>query len=128
MKISLLLFFAPHPGTSCPEKMRRKPKKILFLLLFPPGKAPSQRFRAEAFFPFLQQHGYRVVMSSFYGAEAWQVLYGQSSAFAKAWVVAKGFLKRIYHALFVVPFCDFVFVQRGATPIGPPALAEETHF
>ena len=59
-------------------------------------------------------------MRNFYGENAWEILYGSSSAFAKMWIVVKGFLKRMFQTLFVVPFYDFVFIQREASPLGPP--------
>lgn len=100
--------------------MSAQSKKILFLLPFTLNKAPSQRFRAEAYFPLLRRNGYQVNAKFFYSEEAWKILYGSGSAFAKAWIVTKGFLKRTAQVLFVVPFYDFVFIQREASPLGPP--------
>ncbi len=99
------------------------PKRdILFLLPYPTGVAPSQRFRVEAYFPVLRSAGKHWRTASFLDASDWKVLYKKGSAFRKGWAVLKGFLKRFYTTLFVAPFYDYIFVHREASPLGPPVF------
>lgn len=103
-------------------KRSQRKSRILFLLPFSLGKAPSQRFRAEAYFSLLKAHGHTIGSRSFYGPGAWEILYGSGHTAGKAWLVMKGFMKRFWQLLFVVPHYDFVFVQREASPVGPPII------
>lgn len=97
-----------------------KKKSILFLVPYPLHKAPSQRFRVELFLPTLHQHGIPFRVESFLDANTWAILYSNASALKKAWGVLKGFLKRLYVVLFVVPRYQYIFIHREASPIGPP--------
>lgn len=95
-------------------------KKILFLVPYPLHRAPSQRFRVEAFFPLLEEHNMEYRVASFINEKTWNVLYNKSSVLQKAWGVMMGFMKRLYTTLFIVPRYDYVFVHREASPVGPP--------
>ena len=94
--------------------------KVLFLLPYPLDKAPSQRFRVEAFFPLLIEEKIEYRTHEFLDGKAWNVLYQQGSVRQKALAVVKGFLKRIYTVLFVAPIYDYIFIHREAAPLGPP--------
>jgi glycosyltransferase involved in cell wall biosynthesis len=98
------------------------PKKVLFLVPYPLHKAPSQRFRVELFLPLLKEKNIRYKIAPFLDENTWNVLYKNSSVFKKAFGVIKGFVKRIGVVLFVAPFCDYVFVHREASPLGPPVF------
>jgi glycosyltransferase involved in cell wall biosynthesis len=97
-----------------------KPVKVLFLLPYPLHKAPSQRFRIEAYFPLLKENNIEVHTQVFLDEKGWNVLYKNGSLFQKAAAVAKGFAKRWLAAIFLVPKYDFVVVHREAAPLGPP--------
>lgn len=95
-------------------------KNVLFLVPYPLGRAPSQRFRVELFLPFLKEAGIPYRIESFIDEATWKILYSKSSLLKKGWGVGKGFLKRLYVVLFVVPGYSYVFVHREAAPLGPP--------
>jgi hypothetical protein len=94
--------------------------KVLFLLPYPLCKAPSQRFRVEAFFPILEEHKIEYRTHEFLDKQAWKLLYQQGSTVQKGWAVMKGFLKRAFMVLFVAPKYDYIFIHREASPLGPP--------
>jgi glycosyltransferase involved in cell wall biosynthesis len=95
---------------------------VLFLLPYPLHRAPSQRFRVEAYFQLLEENHIRFDTDTFLNEEAWQVLYQKGSVLKKAWAVCKGFLKRGRRVLFQASGYDYVFVHREASPIGPPVF------
>src|SRR5690349_16683807 len=95
-------------------------KKILFLVPYPTGHAPSQRFRVEAFLTFLSGNNYTYTIAPFLDEKTYSVLYNNASVVKKACGVVKGFLKRTWTVLFKVYQYDYVFVHREASPVGPP--------
>lgn len=95
---------------------------ILFLLPYPLNRAPSQRFRVEAFFPLLEERKIDYRTHEFLDDAAWKVLYQQGSVVQKGRAVLRGFLKRFYTVLFVSPKYDYIFIHREAAPLGPPAF------
>jgi glycosyltransferase involved in cell wall biosynthesis len=95
-------------------------KTVLFLLPYPLEKAPSQRFRVEAYFPLLNQKGIVYDTDSFLNANAWQILYKDGSVLQKGWAVLKGFLKRAYTVFFCSFAYSYIFIHREAAPLGPP--------
>jgi glycosyltransferase involved in cell wall biosynthesis len=97
-------------------------KKIIFLVPYPLGKAPSQRFRVESFLLQLEKEGFNYSIHSFFGKKTWQVLYEKSSFFLKAWGVFIGFIKRWILVLFKAPFYNYIFIHREAAPLGPPVF------
>ncbi|WP_066834359.1 glycosyltransferase [Rufibacter ruber] len=92
---------------------------ILFVVPYPEGKAPSQRFRFEQYFYILTEAGYTFTISSFMDSATWDILYKPGHTVKKALGTIKGFLKRFF-LLFSVSKYDYVFVHREATPVGPP--------
>ncbi|HVG39984.1 MAG TPA: hypothetical protein VM888_00135, partial [Chitinophagaceae bacterium] len=95
-------------------------KKVLFLVPYPLHRAPSQRFRVELFLPILQKANITYKVETFLDGATWTILYSKASAAKKAWGVFKGFLKRLYVVLFIVPRYHYIFVHREASPVGPP--------
>ena len=93
--------------------------KILFVVPYPFGKAPSQRFRFEQYVSFLEEQNWRYKFASFIDEKTWQILYKPGFIGAKVLGIIKGFIKRLI-LLFTVPAYDFIFIHREATPIGPP--------
>jgi glycosyltransferase involved in cell wall biosynthesis len=96
-------------------------KKILFLLPYPLHKAPSQRFRVEAYFNLLNQQNIEYATQEFLDEAAWKVLYQKGSFFKKIIAVCKGYLKRL-RILFAAPAYSHVFIHREAAPLGPPLI------
>ncbi|MBT9393945.1 glycosyltransferase family 4 protein [Hymenobacter sp. NST-14] len=95
--------------------------RILFLVPYPPGRAPSQRFRFEQYLELLTQAGHHWKMAPFISVATWDILYKPGHALAKATGILGGFLRRLL-LLASVPGYDFVFVHREASPIGPPVF------
>lgn len=93
--------------------------KVLFIVPYPLGRAPSQRFRVEAFFPCLIKNGMKYSVHSFLDDETYAVLYSNSSFIKKSLGVLKGYFKRLL-LLFQIHRFDYLFVHREASPLGPP--------
>ncbi|SHJ08598.1 Glycosyltransferase involved in cell wall bisynthesis [Hymenobacter daecheongensis DSM 21074] len=94
---------------------------ILFLVPYPPGKAPSQRFRFEQYLHFLPEADHTYQLESFISEEIWAILYKPGHGLTKALGIIGGFLRRLL-LLAAVPKADFVFIHREASPIGPPVF------
>ncbi|ALW87094.1 group 1 glycosyl transferase [Hymenobacter sedentarius] len=95
--------------------------RILFLVPYPAGRAPSQRFRFEQYLDELTAHGFHYHLAPFLSVATWDILYKPGRAAAKAVGILSGFMRRL-KLLFTVPSYDFVFVHREAAPIGPPVF------
>jgi len=95
--------------------------RILFLTPYPPGRAPSQRFRFEQYLGALEAHGHYYSLAPFLSEETWRILYQPGQATRKALGILSGFGRRIKH-LFQAPGYDFVFIHREAAPLGPPVF------
>jgi glycosyltransferase involved in cell wall biosynthesis len=100
--------------------MNEQKKKILFLLPYPLHKAPSQRFRVEAYFDLLRQNGIQFDTQQFLDENAWQVLYQKGSFFRKTIAVCKGYIKRLAIVFSGLTSYSHVFIHREAAPLGPP--------
>ena len=95
--------------------------RILFLVPYPPGRAPSQRFRFEQYLDALLAAGHTYHLAPFISVATWDILYQPGRAGAKALGILGGFVRRLV-LLFRVPRYDFVFVHREAAPVGPPVF------
>jgi glycosyltransferase involved in cell wall biosynthesis len=95
--------------------------RILFLVPYPAGQAPSQRFRFEQYLPILTQKGHIVHISPFLSTDTWTILYKPGYIIKKATGILSGFVRRIGW-LFCAANYDFVFIHREAAPLGPPLL------
>jgi glycosyltransferase involved in cell wall biosynthesis len=99
----------------------QKYMKILFLVPYPTGRSPSQRFRFEQYFHVLKAAGHSFRVQSFLSEAGWEVIYAKGNVIAKSFAVVAGFVRRI-GAVFVAPGYDIVFIHREATPVGPPVV------
>lgn len=95
--------------------------RILFVVPYPSGKAPSQRFRFEQYFEALTAAGHQYRVASFISDATWAILYKPGHQLQKIAGILGGFLRRIA-LLFSVPQYDYVFIHREASPIGPPVF------
>ena len=96
-------------------------KSIFFLVPYPKGKAPSQRFRFEQYFDLLKKEGYTFKVKSFYSNKAWGILHREGNVVTKILSICLSFLIRIKHVLSTIPY-SVVFIHREVTPIGPPVF------
>lgn len=95
--------------------------KILFLVPYPAGAAPSQRFRFEQYQNELRNRGFKVLTQSFWDEKSWSILYSSNKTTKKIIGLAKGLARRL-KILFHVRKYDYVFIHRECLPIGPPIL------
>jgi glycosyltransferase involved in cell wall biosynthesis len=93
--------------------------RVLFLIPYPPGRAPSQRFRFEQYLDILAAHGHQYRLAPFLSEETWRILYKPGQAVQKALGILQGFGRRVAHLVAAVSY-DYVFVHREAAPLGPP--------
>jgi glycosyltransferase involved in cell wall biosynthesis len=94
-------------------------QNILFLVPYPLGIAPSQRFRFEQYFGALDAAGYSYEVKPFLDNRAMIYLYEPGNFVRKVWKVNLGLLKRFLQ-LFSLGKYDYVFIHREAAAIGPP--------
>ena len=92
---------------------------ILFVVPYPKGEAPSQRFRFEQYLDELSKRGHSYKISSFLDRKTWAVLYNKGHFFVKFIGLVRGYLRRI-NDLITIHKYDVVFVHREAVPFGPP--------
>lgn len=104
---------------STSSEKRRRSMKVLFIVPYPTGKAASQRFRVEQLLPLLQEQGMHYQVAPFWGSKAWEILYKQGYWIQKLFWLFAGFFKRLLNLL-QLPFYNYIFIHREATPIGPP--------
>jgi len=92
--------------------------RVLFVVPYPYGEAPSQRFRFEHYFKYLQSRGITYKIAPFLDLKTWEILYKSGYKWKKIRGVLKGFWKRLIQLFFIRKY-DMVFIHREATPIGP---------
>lgn len=95
--------------------------KILFLVPYPLGEAPSQRFRFEQYFQTLQKNGHTYSVDCFLKDEDWRLLSMPGHHWKKAIMLIKGYASRLT-MLATLRSWDYVFIHREATPLGPPVI------
>src|SRR5688500_9709663 len=94
-------------------------KKILFLIPYPLGESPSQRFRFEQYFALLRDGGYDFSVHSFLDLANWRIFFKPGQITEKLKAIIAGFVKRLI-VLIKSPMYDFIFIHREVSPIGPP--------
>lgn len=93
---------------------------VLFLVPYPQGCAPSQRFRVEQFLPVLKNAGIQYTITPFWDTGSWHILYKKGYRFRKGWGMLKGFCRRLYQVGVLTHRYTHVFIHREAAPLGPP--------
>src|SRR5687768_13283760 len=94
-------------------------KKILFIVQFPKDIAPSQRFRIELYENILRQNNFHFDTEYFFDSSTREIIYKQGFVLQKLWGVLKGFSRRLAGLLHLGKY-DYIFIQREASPLGPP--------
>ena len=95
--------------------------RILFLVPYPTGEAPSQRFRFEQYFELLKKNNIDFSVSSFWNLRAWVILYRPGKIFEKLFWLCTGFFKRSLDLFKAIGF-DLIFIHRECAPLGPPVF------
>lgn len=93
-------------------------KKIVFLVPYPFGIAPGQRFRYEQYVNILREH-FVVDIRPFFNKETYRILYQAANTGKKILGIVKGFIFRT-GSLFTIASAEYVFIYREAAPVGPP--------
>lgn len=96
------------------------PTRVLFIVPYPIGRAPSQRFRVEAFLPFLDEAGIHYAIAPFLDEKTGRIIYMPGRGLQKALGIVMGYFRRLKTVLFDAPKYDFIFIHREAAPLGPP--------
>ncbi len=99
----------------------RSNRRIYFLIPYPPGSAPGQRFRFEQYLGLLAANGNSIKLFPFLTTETYKILYRPGNYYQKIAGVLRGFMKRLI-SLPQLLQGHFIFVFREATPIGPPFM------
>lgn len=91
--------------------------KILFVHPYPGGEAPSQRFRFEQYFRFLDEKNVSYTCAPFWDDAGWAVLYSKGNVLHKMWALFRGLYHR-YRLFRRLDTYDFVFIHREIDPLG----------
>lgn len=102
--------------------MQKNNRTILFLVPYPFGEAPSQRFRFEQYLGILKEEGFEVEFHSFLNQKGWHVLYTRGNYIPKAVAILGGFLRRVAVLFGPALRADMVFIHRESAPLGPPVI------
>jgi glycosyltransferase involved in cell wall biosynthesis len=95
--------------------------KILFLMPYPKGEAPSQRFRFEQYFHAAGKKDWTLRHQSFLTHSDWLILYSKGHTFQKLFTLVKGYSKRL-SLLYRTRSVQYVFIHRETVPVGPPVF------
>jgi glycosyltransferase involved in cell wall biosynthesis len=93
-------------------------KNVLFVVPYPEGRSPSQRFRFEQYLHLLH-NSYNVTIRPFWSEAAWNVLYKKNGVASKILSLINGIIQRALLFITLRKY-DFIFIHREAAPIGPP--------
>lgn len=92
--------------------------KIFFIIPYPLGVVPSQRFRFEHYLAYLEENKIQYSVSSFLDLKAWGNLYKKGHLISKTLGTLRGFFRRLGN-LFSLRKYDYIFIHREASPLGP---------
>jgi glycosyltransferase involved in cell wall biosynthesis len=95
--------------------------KVLFLLPYPLGSAPSQRFRVENFLPLLDDSGIAWDTASFMDDATRRIFYKPGNIHLKLFGILKGLCRRVRHVWQARRY-NWIFIHREAAPLGPPVF------
>ena len=96
-------------------------KTILFITPYPSGAAPSQRFRFEQYYSVLKSKGFTLKWLPFLNTKQYDTIRNNPFSFLSLFYLTLGLSKRFFQ-LFLLPSCDFVFIHREASLLGPPCF------
>jgi glycosyltransferase involved in cell wall biosynthesis len=95
---------------------------VFFLLPYPLNRAPSQRFRVEAYFDILDRQDIAYATGCFWSVEGITAIYKSGHPGSKAFHLFKGLAVRFFQLITGIRGARFVFIHREAAPVGPPVF------
>ena len=102
--------------------MKNKIKKdVAFIIPYPLGIAPSQRFRFEQYLCLLENEGIQYSCFPFLSIKEFKIIYNQGYFLKKSLSIFNGFFRRFF-LMFRLTKYDAVFIHREASPVGPPVF------
>ena len=101
--------------------MKKDNKELLVIVQYPEHVSPGQRFRVELYKDLLLRNGFRITTRPFLDKHGYDIIHKYGFFFTKSIAILKGFLSRLL-LIFSIKKYDFIFLQREATPIGPPVF------
>lgn len=102
--------------------MKQGNKRLLILCPYPPGAAPSQRFRFEQYIGILSADGWEIQQEPFWDAQSWEILYQSGQIWRKIWALLRGYWRRTRLVFWANRF-QVVLVHRELSPMGLPWVA-----
>lgn len=91
--------------------------RVLFIASHRPDRSPSQRYRFEQYFGFLQKNGFQCELSYIINKADDAYFYSGGHFLRKLWILLKAFYKR-WKDVRRYKHYDIVFVQREAIMVG----------
>jgi glycosyltransferase involved in cell wall biosynthesis len=92
--------------------------RVACVVPYPPGSAPSQRFRLEQWQKPLAEAGIMLEFFPFLDREASAGLYAEGRVLSKGWSIVSGTLRRLRWALGEAQGFDVAVIHREAVPLG----------
>ncbi|MDP4261667.1 MAG: glycosyltransferase [Bacteroidota bacterium] len=86
---------------------------------YPGNEAPSQRYRLEHYFSYLEEQGISYAYKPFLSLSTWRIFFRPGNYFRKVVGLLGGFARRALLML-TIPGYDYVYIHREASPAGPP--------
>lgn len=96
-------------------------RKISFLIPYPVGINPGQRFRVEQYLDLLHQEGYTFTLFPFLNSRSLERLAVGRTILSVFRIAIGGFVRRLIQ-LPKIAQADFIFIYREATIGGPPLI------
>lgn len=103
------------------DKKEKNNKKVAIICPYPKDCAPSQRLKYEQYLDLLTEKGFSFEILSFFGNNAWKVIYTERNYLKKTTYTLLGYLKRIAF-LFSIRKYDILYIHLWVTPIGFPVF------
>ena len=105
------------------ETPPRRRKRVLFLVPYPEGCAPSQRLKFEQYYPSFAAHGIEIAVSPFMSRALWRILYRRGHLLQKICFTLLGYGRRLIDLCRAHRY-DAVYLHLWAVPFGPPWFEE----
>ncbi len=93
--------------------------QVYFPAQYPIGTSPSQRFRIEQYCSYLLNENIVFHIDPFITEKYYPIFFKRGFLFKKILGTLNGFLRRCWSLIKIHQY-DYIFIQREASPIGPP--------